>query len=318
MTDRDSELLPFTRYGPLEVPGGADLISRFLTEFGEWSYFETEFLSRLVPPQARILDAGAFVGTFALSLRCCQPLGVVSIEANPRLLPLLKKNFARLAPDTFMVEHGVLGDGVAPQSPPKLELAENLGSLSFVAERGVSLEAEWDEMPAAVTLPQLRALHGNFDFIKLDLEGGELNALRADVDWLRVACPTLWVECNEQEGVFALYEFIRGLGYDVHYMAYPSYNPNNFLRNPKPIFAVAHEAGMIATQPGRPPILDSNLATAGCDLIKIQDAEHLRACLWVTPRWGLAEWAELPRSRLLALVSRLYRQQQFETFIGRN
>jgi FkbM family methyltransferase len=312
-----SHLVPCTRYGPLEVPGGSDLISRFVAEFGEWSYFETAFVASLLAPGARILDAGAFVGTFALGLSCRRPAGLVAVEANAELLPLLRANFSRLAPAGYGIEHGILGDGSPMQAPPLLTVPENLGSLSFVAQAGTPPAGNWDAMPPLLTLPALRQRHGDFDLIKLDIEGAELAALRADAAWLAARRPTLWVECNEQPGVFALYEFIAGLGYDVHYLAYPSHNPHNFLGNREPIFPLAYEAGLVATQPGSPPALEEPLVAAGCDLIRVADAEHLRACLWITPRWGLAEWVGMPRSRLLALVSRLYRQQSFDEFMPR-
>lgn len=328
-----SEHLPFTRYGPLDVPGGDDLISRFLREFGEWSFHETEFVRGLLRPGVRILDGGAFVGTFSLGVAGSAPAMLVAAEANPTVLPLLQQNFARLAPPGFVIEHGVLGDGRPFEGAVPQYAIDNLGSLSFAsgsadlsqadvasAEGIVPAEVadarrEFGAALPGLSLAQLRERHGPFDLIKLDIEGAELAALRTDAEWLREFKPMLWLECNETSNVFSLYEFVADLGYELHYFTYSSYNPSNHRRNPSPVFPVAYEAGLLASRPGTPVSMSAELMAHECDLIRVNDAAHLRACLWVTPRWGLAEWAQMPRSRLLALVSRLYRQEAYDRFL---
>ncbi len=329
-----SEHLPFTRYGPLEVPGGDDLISRFLREFGEWSHHETEFVRGLLRPGMRILDGGAFVGTFSLGVAGSAPAAVVAVEANPSVLPLLQLNFARLAPPGFVIEHGVLGDGRPFEGTVTLDTIDNLGSLSFVAggagaaqagvaraEGSARVEAAAASREVGAVLPglslaQLRERHGPFDLIKLDIEGGELATLRADAQWLREFKPMLWLECNETPAALALYAFVADLGYELHYFTYSSYNPDNHRRNPSPVFPVAYEAGLLAVRPGTPVAMSSELIAHECELIHVDDVAHLRSCLWVTPRWGLAEWAQMPRSQLLALLSRLYRQEAYDRFLN--
>lgn len=311
-----SELVAETRYGPLLLPGGSDLISRFVRDYGEWSWLEVEFVGGFVDAGASVLDAGAFVGTFSLGLRGRSPGRVVAVEANPGVLPLLQANFERLAPSGYVVEHALLGDGQPPTVLPRMASADNLGSLSYVPESLPEGVPASDALPpVGTTLAALRERHGAFDLLKLDVEGSELAALRGDETWLRAHLPTLWVECNERLGVFPLFEFMASLGYELHYFAYPSHHDHNFRGNPVRLFALAYEAGLLAVRPGTAVALSDHLAQCGCDLRRVDDAATLRRCLFETPRWGLAEWVELPRSRLLALLSRHYRRQSLDDFI---
>jgi len=308
----------YTRYGPMQVPGGDDLISRFLREFGEWAWFEANFVGGFIKEGARILDGGAYIGSFALGLRDCHPLQVVAVEANPAVLGLLQHNLATLAASWSVVEHGRLGDGLSPSGTPRPTHADNLGSMSFAPVTD-GTEVDLDEARiSALSITLLRQRHGPFDLIKLDIEGSELAALQADEDWLRAALPTLWLECNEDPAVLQLHNFVAGLGYELHYFTFPSFNPENHLGNPKPIFALAYEAGLLAVRPGTAVELPEALARSGCDLARVKDSAHLLECLWLTPRWGLEEWVSMSRPRLLALCSRLHRGQSFPGFLGKS
>jgi FkbM family methyltransferase len=304
----------------MQVPGGQDLISRFLREFGEWAWLESSFVGGFVGPGMRVLDGGAYVGSFTLALASRQPALVVAVEANPVVLPLLRHNLGTLAAGWARVEHGLLGDGFSPVAAPHAPQPDNLGATSFRA-RSATPQARADTPDAdpipvpALSLQALRQRHGPFDLIKLDIEGFEQEALQADADWLRASQPALWLECNEDPAVLPLFEFVASLGYELHYAAFPSFNPGNHLRNPKPVFPVSYEAGLLAVRPGTPVQLPAEHRQAECELVPLADAEQLRRCLWHTPRWGLAQWRDCTRPQLLALCARLHGQQDYTTFL---
>lgn len=304
-----------TRLGPLRVPGGQDLISRFLRDYGEWAWLESSFVGGFVDKGSKVLDGGAYVGSFTLALADRYPERVVAVEANPAVLPLLRHNLEKLAPGWATLEHGLLGDGSTPVQVPHATHTDNLGSTSFTAAPGATAQdASTLDLPL-LSLRALRARHGPFDLIKLDVEGFELAVLQADASWLKTAKPTLWLECNEDPAVLPLFDFVVELGYEVHYFAFPSFNPENHLGNPDPIFAVAYEAGLLAVRPGTPIKLPALQARTECDLVRVKDRQQLRQCLWLTPRWGRPEWASLPRSRLLGLCSRQHSGQKFGDFL---
>lgn len=305
-----------TRYGLLQTPGANDLISRFLREFGEWAWLEADFVGGFVQPGQRVLDGGAYIGTFTLGLADRRPAQVVAVEANMAVLELLQHNLRTLAASWTTLEHGLLGDGCSPVPAPRATHPDNLGATSFAGGPALPGGGTGEPSVPALSLRSLRERHGPFDLIKLDVEGFELTALQGDADWLAQHRPTLWLECNEDPAVLPLFDFVTALGYELHYFAFPSFNPENHNGNPQPIFAVSYEAGLLAVRPGTEVTTPPLQARTGCDLVRVQDREHLRKCLWLTPRWGEAEWAKLPRSRLLALCARLHRHQELLGFLS--
>lgn len=310
-------LLPITRYGPLEVPGGEDLISRFLVKFGEWSYFEIDFLRRVIPSGVRMFDIGAYVGTFSLGMLQIAPQKIVAVEANPMAYQLLFNNLKRNCMADFVAVNAAVGAAQRERGVWEYLQPNNYGSLYYSPKGhdGMSGESPGEFSVEYVTLKDLRQQYGDFDFLKLDIEGSELAAIEADADWIKAVHPTIWVECNEDPRSFSLYEFLAGIGYSAYYFSYPSHNPENYFGATDPIFPVAYEAGLLCIPEDRYIPLPRHFTDAGCELIRVQNSEHLRQCLWVTPRWGLSSWASLSKSRLLAVCSHLFRGEKYETYL---
>jgi FkbM family methyltransferase len=310
--------LPITRYGPLEVPGGEDLISRFLERYGEWSYFETDFLRRVIPSGVRILDIGAYVGTFSLGILQSAPQKIVSVEVNPMAYQYLQNNLKRNCAIDFVAVNAAVGTELNISGNWKYSQQNNFGSFQYINESSDDISSDNTAKLTVncVTIKELRQTYGDFEFLKLDIEGAELAALEADVDWIKSAYPTIWLECNEDPRSFLLYDFLDNIGYSVYYFSYPSHNPENFFGATNPIFPVAFEAGMLCIPADRYMPLPKHFIDAGCEFIKVLNAEHLRQCLWVTPRWGVPNWSTLSRTRLLATCAHLYKGENYATYLG--
>lgn len=292
-----------TRYGELEAPGADDLIGRFLAKYGEWAWLEATFIAGLLGDGARVLDVGAFVGTFGFGVAAQRQLGrLCLVEANPDIVPLLQRNAA--ARGGTVVAALVAAPGAAAR-PGRAEPG-NLSAMSY-AEAG-----EGGRAPAGtITLQALRDGYGPFDLVKLDAEGMELEILRADADHVRTGPEILWVECNETLRSLEVAAFLLEAGRQVFYHAWPSFNPANFRGDPEPVFPCAHEAGLLAL-PRDAPLL--GLAGDGAPL-PIRTTEDLRAALWRTPRWGQEDWATASRTTLQALAGRYLCGEAYGTFL---
>ena len=311
------ELLKFTRYGPLLVPGGEDLISKFLANYGEWSFFETDFVGQQISVGAHILDVGAYVGTFSLGVSGRQPKKIVAVEPNVAVVGLLAENLRRNLPVDFEILNVIAGTPGRLLERPFIAQAGNLGSLTFVGESNENSEpiSHCDVVKEIISLSDIRHEHGDFDFVKMDIEGAERVLLESDESWLRAARPTLWMECNETTESLRLFEYLNHIGYSVFYFSYPSFNPNNFLGNQDRIFPVAYEAGLLALESGRIAKMTPGQSLGGCSLSAIKDVDQLRRCLWETPRWGQERWSLLTHSGLLAECGRLILGQKYEKFL---
>ena len=302
-----------TRYGVLNVPNvKADLIGRFLQHYGEWAWDEAYFVASILPENARVLDVGAFVGTFGLGLAANRQLNSICfVEANAKVIPFLEDNVQRNATVPCVVREAVvLGDAgqiVLGHADP-----DNLGSTSFVATAAGQLEV--DAPANSSTLAQLREENGPFDLIKLDTEGLELDILKGDADFLSKRDVTIWVECNETTASLETADLLLSWGMDVYFFAFPSHNPDNLRGAKKAIFPVAYEAALLAA-PKIKPVLDETLRSHACILEPVWSGEDLRKLLWRTPRWGLQEWENEPLPQALALAGRALRGDDFANFL---
>ena len=303
-----------TRYGPMMVPDGRDqLIVRFLDEVGEWAWDEAVFLSRVLSDGARVLDGGAFIGTFGLGLGLNRSLGLLcAVEANQVMLPFLDANlrFNSRANDIISLSTLLIGPDGA--SRPGFADATNLGSVSYASD------ASGDPLPpptSTTTLAALRDRYGVFDLIKLDIEGMEHEVLLGDAAHLSLGRTTLWIECNENVRSLKILDLLLSWRVAVHYFAFPSHNPHNFRDRADPILPWAYEAGLLVS-PRTKPALTPDLAAHHCILRTISSRADLEEAMWFTPRWLPSELSRAGVSELAAVASRAIRRQARESFLA--
>src|SRR3954447_6799914 len=158
-----------TRYGRLVIPDAEhDLIGRFLARYGEWAWLEAAFVASAIADGARVLDIGAFAGTFGLGLAQLRPMEFLCfVEANPDIVPLLERNVMQTSCPSLVLQALVAASASATRighSDPA-----NLGSMSFVTNENPAAPGAVQ----ALTLADLRAQYGSFDLMKLDVEGME-------------------------------------------------------------------------------------------------------------------------------------------------
>jgi hypothetical protein len=188
----------------------------------------------------------------------------------------------------------------------------NWGALSFAE----GAEGPHEVTPAgSTTLAALRQSYGPFDLIKIDAEGLEHAILAADEDYLRSSRPLLWLECREDAASVALAEWLLSLGYQLHYFAFSSFNPDNVKQNNARIFPVAFEAGLLASA-STEVAMPADLPPHQFILRRIHSAEDLRVALWESPRWGLPGWESLDPAALTALAGRYFLNRRYERFLS--
>lgn len=214
-----------TLYGRLCLPDWPDdLIVRSLELLGEWCGAEGVLAGSLLEKGETLWDGGAFLGTFALGASPHNaPAKVVAIEANPALAEALAQNLTLLPCPADLVSSG-LGQRYGWLVPAD-EDPQNHGATSY----------RYSEQPAkgggairCHSLAELRAEHGPYDMLKLDLEGMELDALKGDISFLQEHRPVIWAECNEAQESLTLLGGLKWLNYDVLYVAFPAFRKANY------------------------------------------------------------------------------------------
>ena len=165
-------------YHGVEVPQAPHLGKGMIEsmEAGRYERREVECGLAAILPGARILEMGAGSGVVgAVLAKNCKPAAMLSIEANPKLLPHINRLYAhnRLT-EVISVRHAVVFS--APDAPGEVEFFVHGNFL------GSGLVARNVEKATAVQVPVLRydALRAEFphDTIMMDIEGGELDFLR--------------------------------------------------------------------------------------------------------------------------------------------
>lgn len=305
-----------TLYGALHVPDWPnDLIIRSLNELGEWCVAETLLAAGLLSPGETLWDAGAYLGTFSLGVSLLNlPAQVVAVEANPAVSSVLEQNLSLLPCPAKLVAGGLAGRSgwLAPAS----EDPNNHGATSFLYSEE---KPAGDTAIQCHTLPALRALHGDYDFLKLDIEGMELDALQGDFLHIREHQPVIWAECNESHDSLRLFGALKWLGYSVLYLAFPAFRTANFRAASDLIYPLAYEAALVAAPAVR---LDALAAVApamvpGEDVIcrRVHSAYDLRRALFDTPRWSQEEWIRLSRAELIARLGRCDKGIRMQEFL---
>jgi len=194
------------------------------------------------------------------------------------------------------------------------------GPASNTMDQAPHSDAEGSGAPVQVEgfpLWRLRALHGDYECMKLDIEGMEFEALKSDFDYIRDKKPVIWAECNESPASLKVLEAMLALGYYPVYVAFPAFRSDNFNRNPDQIYPMAYEAALVAAPPDRLADFDPVAAAPGYEIIvhHVQNEWDLRKALWATPRWAMADWAKMKRSELIAIMGRQARGETLDRFL---
>ena len=314
-----------TLYGPLSVMDDPrDLIRRFLEAYGEWGAVEAALARHLIRPGDIVVDGGACLGTFALSVAGASagagPARIVAIDPNTDILPPLRDNLERLCAVDVAVVGAALGEttGEALFHP----VPGNAGAGNLFGHRALT---EAPDDPSAdgsgtrpvpmLSLSDVRASYGDYDFVKLDIEGAAPAALRGDAAYIASHQPVAWVECNEDETALETFREMRALFGQVQYVAFPCHRAAPYRVPAQPIYPLAYEAALIGAAEDREIALPPGLAGEECILTPLTDADSLRRALWRTPRWAMAHWVPLSRPALIALLGRQHLGQAWEDFL---
>lgn len=304
-----------TLYGPLDVPDWPDdLIVEALRSYGEWGAVEARLFAALLPDDTILWDCGAFLGSFTLGVARHRPLAAaVAIEANPELIPYLESNLTRLASCPVTAVAGGLGARQGVLSPQVHEgLKDNHGAQTYTFHE----EAPESRGIPCHTLKILRARHGNYGALKLDIEGMEVDALKGDFAYIKSTKPILWVECNEKPTSLKCLSAMISLGYEVVYIAFPAFRSDNFRGEPNVCYPFAYEAALFAAS-DEYSVDIAGVRDAFPDMImrKVESHRDLKEAMFDTPRWGDRTWQSLSRAELVGKLTRAMRDQTLGNFL---
>jgi FkbM family methyltransferase len=202
--------------GRLCVPDQLDRITSYiLLEQEDWFEDEIRFVRRWLRPGMQAVDVGANIGVYTLSMaRCVGSAGRVwAFEPTPDSADLLQRSLAVNGAANVAVHRSAVSDrngtiALAVSAHPE----SNAIAAAGAAREGV-VEC------AAVTLDRIAGEEDwrAVDFVKLDVEGHEREAIRGGAAFLRAASPLLMLEVRVLDMIdMRALKLVMDMGYDVY------------------------------------------------------------------------------------------------------
>ncbi len=216
-----------TRYGRMWALRGDRYITRCLEAYGEYCESEADVFRQLVKPGMTVVEAGANIGTHTLMLaRACAPGPLIAFEPQQRVFQLLCANLATNGVGNVVALPEAMGAAAGTVRLPALDYgaAYNFGSVSVEAGGGGDWAAGRTVRMTPLDALALSACH----FLKIDVEGGEADALRGAADVIARCRPVIYVENDRADHQPVLIALLAELGYEQYWHVAPLFNAANF------------------------------------------------------------------------------------------
>lgn len=210
------------RWGPCRYFGKDEYVGRSIHNYGEYNPDETEMilsLAAIVGKDKVCLDIGANIGCISQALEY-RGYKVVAFEPQPEIFELLKFN----APSAMHLNWAVGNEsGIAKM--PKVYYSDkgNFGGL------GLHEKSAYGTIDVGVmVLDDSIVDHMTVGFIKIDVEGYELEVLKGGRGIIMRDRPIMYIEDDRTDKSRALREYIESLGYAISEHRPTLYREENF------------------------------------------------------------------------------------------
>lgn len=215
------------RYGTMLFNIHDVYIGRSLDEYGEFSEGEVELFRQIVRPGQLIVEVGANIGTHTVFLaQAAGQCGTVLAFEPQRIV--YQSLCANMALNNLTNVHCFCtavgkepGQIMVPACDPNQP--NNFGGLSLGGH------AQGETTPV-VTVDGFNL--SRCEFLKIDVEGMELDVLQGAARTIAECKPLIYVENDRPDKSDALIRYLDGLGYNMYWHKPPLFNPNNFALNP--------------------------------------------------------------------------------------
>lgn len=207
------------RWGKCKFFAKDEYVGRSMYNYGEYGPDETETILGLA--NGLCLDIGANIGVISQAL-LANGYRVMAFEPQPEIFKLLQEN-CRYVGGEYVTFNTALGSeaGVAKMPKVQYSVKGNFGGLG-IGDKSIYGDIE---IPVAT----IDSYHfPNVGFVKIDVEGFELEVLKGMTDTIARCRPILYVEDDRRDKSAALRAYIRSLGYSIEEHKPALYRENNF------------------------------------------------------------------------------------------
>ena len=198
-------------------------VGRSLLHYGEFSRGEAEIFEAVVQPGWRVADVGANIGahTLVFSRLVSQEGAVFAFEPQRLIFQMLCANLALNNVQNVFAYQVAIGSASATVGLHSLDMTRpnNFGAAEIHALEGGGEKT------------QIVPLEEPCNFIKIDVEGMELEVLRGAEAMIKECRPVMYVENDRDDKSAALIDKIRSLGYVPRWHITMLFNPKNVRGN---------------------------------------------------------------------------------------
>lgn len=206
-------------------------IGKSLDIYGEYSESEIELFNQLVKSDMTVLDVGANIGTHTVMFgNAVGPKGkVIAFEPQHAIFHMLCGNIALNGLTNISAMFCAIGSQSGTANVPCKDLNRkfNFGGTSL-------LEKEEGEEVSIITIDSMHITQ--CEFIKIDVEGMELEVLQGAIETIKYHWPIIYFENNHREKSPVLLKFLQDLKYKLYWHYPPLFNENNFTGTQENIF----------------------------------------------------------------------------------
>lgn len=219
------------RYGKIIYNVLDEYVGKSLKLYGEYSPEEANLFAHMIFKGQCVVEVGANIGAHTVQLaQLVGDTGVVwAFEPQRLVFQILAGNVAINSLANVYCEQKCVSDKPGRMRVPVLDAAKvnNWG--------GVSLEqAGTGDFVDVITLDSLNL--PRCDFLKIDVEGMELQVLRGGKNLIETYRPIIYAEADRPEKNSALFAWLQGAGYRIYRHTAFLYNKNNYFGNPENVF----------------------------------------------------------------------------------
>ncbi len=208
-------------------------IGRSLDLYGESSEGEMSLFFQLINPSSVVLDVGANIGTHALCMARAAGAGgfVLAFEPQRFLFQTLCANMALNGVTNAFCYNTAVGEVQGSVTIPAFDYGvEN----NFA---GFSIDPEYSgqgEQTGILTIDSLNLQKCHF--IKIDVEGMEIEVLKGAKETIEQFRPLLYLENDRREKSGELIEHLQSAGFKLFWHCPPLFNPVNYYQNSDNVF----------------------------------------------------------------------------------
>jgi FkbM family methyltransferase len=240
------------RYGQMLFNRYDIYIGRSLQMYGEFSEGECDLFRQIVQPGQTVVEVGANIGAHTVPLaQWAGPKGrVFAFEPQRVVFQTLCANVAL----NHLLNVHCLQQAVGSESGSIVvplidyQAENNFGGL------GLGSYTRGERVPL-VTIDALEL--GACDFIKLDVEGMEQEALLGARQTIERLKPVLYVENDRKDRSDDLIRTLDGMGYLLYWHLPPYFNPRNFAGLSENLFGNLVSKNMLCFHRSRPHQIDA-------------------------------------------------------------